>query len=177
MATKASLGRKATLSFVVSGSSITTVFSAVRNWSVRVDREIIEATNNDSSGWRELVMPSTGTASAAVSQHNDAGQRTVVFSAEAVYDINPLGPLGSSARSQANDRRQIMRNLIDGTALTSLNLWLGRDPTNPLASTSWGNITISSTIKGYVESVEVGGSYDTPVLYNLTIRGNGRATI
>ena len=124
MATKATAGRKAAIQFLVSGSTITPVFSAVRNWTLRVERKVIDATNNDSSAWRELVLPTAATAVGA----KNAGQMNATLHAEAVFDLNPLGPGGVAGRSQPYDRRQIMRHLVDGRTITNLNLVVGVNP-------------------------------------------------
>lgn len=168
MATKATAGRKAVVAFAVSGSTTTATFSAVRNWTLRAERQVIDATNNDSAAWRELVLPST-----AAGGRSDAGQLSVVMRAEAVYDLNPLGPGGVAGRSQPYERKQLMRHLVDGQPLTHLSLRLGSDP----ASTSsypqpgyWAALTGQGSPSGFVESVEIGGSYDEPVLYDVTFR-------
>lgn len=175
MATKANAARKAQVVFVVSGSTTTAVFSAVRNWSVRVERKVIDATNNDSLAWRELVLPSSTTVAGAV----NAGQMGGTLTAEAVYDLSPTGPAGGFGRSQTYERNQIMRHLVDGNNITSLQLRLGADPGSTSGFPSagaWATIASQLSKGGFVESVEVGGSYDDPVLYDVTFRYNGRIT-
>jgi hypothetical protein len=172
MATKATKGRLVQLLFVVSGSTISSIFSNVRNWNLRFEREVIDATNNDSVAWRELVLPSSTTIAGA----DDAGQMGGTLTAEAVFDLNPLGPGGVAGRSQAYDRKQVMRHLIDGQPLNTLTLRLGPNPASTSASASgtWATLSDQLDPGGFVESVEVGGSYDAPVLYNIAFRYTGR---
>lgn len=168
MATKATAGRKAALFIGTTGDATVTPFSAVRNWTMRVERQVIDGTNNDSSGWRELVAEPQ---SASSDEYRDTGQRTWVFSAEAIYDVSTGGPNDS----QPAQRAGILGALIGGGNVWYLEVRLGRDPTST-SGFGWAQFAKNAGISGkagFVESVEVGGSYDAPVLYNIVVRGTG----
>ena len=170
MATKATAGRKVSFYVGTTGDTSITPFSAVRNWTARIERKIIDGTNNDSSGWRELVAdPSTAT-----DRHTDTGQRSWVFSAEAIYDVSTGGPNDN----QPSQRAEVMHAMVGSGKLTYLEMRLGRDPTLTSGS-GWAMLLKNATvlgIAGFVESVEVGGTYDAPVLYDIVIRGTGNLT-
>lgn len=175
MATKATVARKVALQFTVSGSTRTVVFTAVRNWTVRVERTVLDATNNDSSAWRELVLPSTASV-VGMAAGSQAGQRQWTMTADAVYDLSSVA-LGLTDRAQRYDRNQVMRQIIGGNALTGLTMYLGGTPTTSGAiAGSWTNLSAGAALAGHVEQVECAGSYDDVQMFNMVFRGNASLT-
>lgn len=170
MATKAEAARRSLLVFSLSGSTRTVLFDCVRNWTVRFERAVIAATNNDSSGWRELVLPSTAAVNEA------AGQRQWTIHAEAIYDMSTAGFGGITDRAQRHDRQQAMRALVQGTALVSLGLNVG-STVHTTPDGSWATLGGAASIQGWCESVEVGGTYDQPVLFGMQFRGNAEGIV
>ena len=168
MATKADLGRNVALTFFVSGSTRTVLFDRVRNWKLSGRREVIDATNNDSGGWRELVI-SYSTENAG----NNMGQREVTLECEAVYDVSTVGFGGVTDRAQWFDRKEVMRQLNGNTALGTFHFYLG-STTQTVTPSGWGVITPVTASAGYITNVTVGGTYDDPVLFDLRFLLNAR---
>ena len=159
MATGAIRGRRAGL-LITPTTGSNRVYRAVRNWSITNTQEMLDASNNDSSGWNEYIP----------------GQRGWVFRAEQVY-----GGVSASPSANGTDIRDLVKAMTAGGGINIFRLAVNVASTNTTvtptsASGRWqsGSSTGASVVIGRVTNYRVGGSYNDIVLFDFEITGSGR---
>lgn len=161
MATGAVKGRRAGL-LIAPSTGTTYVYRAVRNWSITTTQEMLDASNNDSSGWNEFIP----------------GQRGWTFRAEQVY-----GGVSASPAANGADIRDLIKATGAGGGISIFRLAVDIASTNAtITPTTHGGMWRSgfaptyTTIIGRVTNYRVGGRHNEVVLFDFEIQGSGALT-
>lgn len=111
MATAALLGRGGQVRFSTSSTATSsqTKIAELRNYTLTVDGDVIDVTNHDSSGWREILQ----------------GTRSWNLDAEVIYLSTGAGQ--SIARIEFTTSNPVLGHLsLCQTTATNTKLWKGR---------------------------------------------------
>lgn len=140
------------LSFGSSAGSTNALVAELREWEFTTEMEFLDATSNDSSGWREA--PTNVNTRQMMGSWSISG--TCVFN-----------------RSDPQNVYSLLSNLNTGSGNA------GTASRVRLQLRDFGSTSTVSSIYGdaFLESYEVGADYEGIVLHDFTLRGVGEYTI